>query len=422
MPVGYLLTILPATRPENDSLSIGAPLHRDNAFITPSNCDHESVDSSEDGSSDDDEDNDDDDDGDDNPFVGGGEVESHADVARNRLLPPFPMDLPVEDFVFNEAHANISSAKSSSPRSSAPFRRLGLSLSSPIRPERHGKLPTVTKLRERLARRTLQRTVPSSSSGSAPRVTVQHEGNKMESCRKVDGGASGSSFSKSKASRSHQTSSAYTPYDRQSTDGSYTPQPIELDMLELSFKYDHLEPIKTRNPNDIIVASKSPAADLEPEHPRRPIDQTVYHGSIRGHMLDPSLNTGYTATRKRPASMPPPHLTRPSQRQAFMTIGNSAGPTRTLPDSAPVVSSNSTKVTPTNDPPAKTFLEISTTAKISPDAVHPCCRHGRPCRDFDGQVPVPRNPQVSLYQDTLTADHQIRIEEAEYILSQANCF
>lgn len=108
-----------------------------------------------------------------------------------------------------------------------------------------------------------------------------------------------------------------------------------------------------------------------------------------------------------------------------MKPGNPASPTSVLPSTAPTAPHN--LVGPTNTESArrisaKTFLQIRTLAKIERDDVHTGCQEGQPCRDYLHAAPVPRDPDARVYRGMLRKGRPISLEEAEHIVSQANCF
>lgn len=405
--------MLLAARSRRDPHSTRSVLQRDSiAHTTFDRGDDDSSDSSDDDSDDDGDDDDEDNDGDksdDNTFVEAAGAGSHAVAPGSRPWPPFPTNLPVKDFVFDGITAATNSARSPSSGSSTTFRVL--SASSPIRSERRGKLPSVSKIRERLSRNSLGQA--SSLAALHQRMRARQEGIETHSRRDIN--ADETLHVQPEATASQQ-----------STGDNYTPQPIELDLLKLSFKYDHLQPLKHRIPQKDFSASTSTAVNQEPGHAKMAVDQPAQHMSVQNKpMLHFSPEPVSPVSKKRPASMPPLHRRRPTQRQAFMRPGNPACPTSIIPSTAPTASPKLTapeEVVPGHSTSAKTFLHIRTLADVKQDAVHTGCQEGQPCRDYSGPVPMPRDPHAKVYRHTLLGGRQISLEKAEYIVSRANCY
>jgi hypothetical protein len=420
---GRVLILPLAARSANDSHStIVAPQQErtERTTVDRRDDDDNSGDTSDDTSDDDDDDDDDDfdDDDDDDGNDAGNDIVSavrrreagnEAGASGTRILPPLPPNLPAKDFMFNGALAATGSAGGSTPASSQNFG--GLSLSSPIPSKRRGKLPSATKTIERLSRTSIGQA--SSLAALHRRVRARHEDNENRSRQDIDVG---------ETSRVQWELSA----SQQTAGENYTPQPIELDLLKLAFKYDHLEPLKHRTPKTAALVSTSAAVNQEPGHTSTVVDQTPQQMSAQNkRTLHFSLDLASPVSKKRPASMPPLHRRRPPQRQAFMEPGNPASPTSVLPSTAPTAPQN--LVGPTNTEPArrisaKTFLQIRTLAEIERDDVHTGCQEGQPCRDYLHAAPVPRDPDARVYRGMLRKGRPISLEEAEQIVLQANCF
>lgn len=387
-------------------------LQRDSiAHTTFDRGDDDSSDSSDDDS-DDEDDDDDDNDGDesnDNTFGEAAEAGSQAVAPGSHPWPPFPTNLPVKNFVFDGITAATNSTTSPSSGSSTTFRVI--SASSPIRSERRGKLPSVSNIRERLSRNSLGQA--SSLAALHQRMRARQEDSLNHSRRDI-------SVDETLQVQPEVTAS------QQSAGENYTPQPIELDLLKLSFKYDHLQPLKNRNPQNAVSASASTAVNQEPGHARMAIDQTAQHMSLHNRpTLHFSPDPPSPVSKKRPASMPPLHRRRPPQRQAFMKPGNPASHTSALPSTAPTALPKLTApghVAPAHGSSVKTFLRIRTLTKVKRDAVHTGCQPGQPCRDYKSPAPMARDPHAKVFRDTLLDGRQISLEETEYIVSRANCF
>jgi hypothetical protein len=156
-----------------------------------------------------------------------------------------------------------------------------------------------------------------------------------------------------------------------STGDNYTPQPIEMDLLKLAFKYDHLEPLKPRtlkNGDSASTSTAATAAVQRPRHANTVVDQTAQHMSVQNkHTLHFSPGPTSPVSKKRPASMPPLHRRRPTQRQAFMKLDNPATPTSVLPSTATTARPKlipPEHIARTHGTSVKTFLRIRTLDNI----------------------------------------------------------
>lgn len=108
-----------------------------------------------------------------------------------------------------------------------------------------------------------------------------------------------------------------------------------------------------------------------------------------------------------------------------MKPDNPATPTSVLPSTATTAPPKliaPEHIARTHSTLVKTFLQIRTLAKIDRDAVHIGCKANQPCRNYRGPAPVPSDSQALVYRDTLIDDRQVSLEEAEYIVSRADCF
>lgn len=394
--------------------------HLTNAGLRREITVHPALDLGDDGSSDtSDDDSDEDDDNDDDEYdydngnvLGPGrvrETEAEAQASLRRLWPLFPRSPPVTDFVFDGTVTASSLAEKSNPGSSQTVG--GLSLSSPIPRERRGKHPSATKSREQISRNS--RGQASLLSAPLQRVRARNESNGNSPGLNVDA-------DENVQIQPEQFGS------QQSTGENYTPQPIELDLLKLAFKYDHLKPLKQQTPRNAVSASTSTTINREPGHADTAVDQTAQHMSVQiKRTLHFSPEPPSPVSKKRPASMLPLHRRRPAQRQAFMRPDNPASPTSALASTAPtarpslIVPSNTD---PTHISSVKTFIQIRTLDKIERTDVHTGCQGGQPCRDHQHGALIPRDPDAKVYRNTLRDGRQISLEEAEYIVSRANCF
>lgn len=206
-----------------------------------------------------------------------------------------------------------------------------------------------------------------------------------------------------------------------SVDG-FEPHPIEVDLLELSFKYDHMTPANSRAPVNALPASAKTMPDLRPERSEVTVQQSVPQSSLP-NLVPAAISSVYSAaarleSRKRAASLP--LITeRPSQRRTFATpISFTNGPVGALPSSSSGATFPSAAAQQNAD---KTFLRIRTHAELERDDFHSGCQSGRPCRDYETKGPVPRNPHIVVYHNTLPKNHHATVDEAEYILSRATC-
>lgn len=411
--VDRTLTLFTAARSTNHSNSaITAHQQGRSANTTLGGDDDDSSDTSEDGSDDDDytdDEDDDDDDANDNFFGKGQEAETGVVTSGSRLLPPFPPSLPVTDSVIHGALAASSFAENSTPSSAKDFG--GLSLTSSMQNESRGKLPSATKSRERLSQKS--RGQASSLSASFQHVRTRNDSN---------GNSSGLNIDADENVQIQPEQSA----SQQSTGDNYTPQPIESDLLELAFKYDHLGPLKHPTQKNAVSASTSTTINREPGHADTAVDQMAQHMSVQNkHTPHFSPDPPSPVSKKRPASIPPLHRRRPAQRQAFTRPDNPASPTNVLPSTAPTA--RPSLIVPTNTNPThisspRTFIKIRALDKLERNDVHTGCREGQPCRDHEYEALIPRDPDAKVYRNMLRDGRKISLEEAEYIVSRANCF
>jgi len=408
--VDQSLTLPSATRSRTDLHSNSTVLRRNSIAHTAWDRDNDSSDTSDDDSDDDDDDDDEDgvEDGD-KVFGGGREAVTEAGTSGSRVFPPFPPKIQVSDFVFDGVSAATGSAGDSAPGSSQKFG--GLSLSSPIPSERRGKLPSITNIRERLSRNYRGNGPASHALAQCARERQNGKDDRFHRNIDVD-----------EAPQIQPRSSA----GQQSSGDNYTPQPIEQDLLELSSKYDHLESLKHRLTKNAVSASTKTVLDQEQGHAHTAVNQTAHHKSVQiNPMVHFSPGPASPARKKRPASMPPLHRRRPFQRQVFMSSGNPASPTDGLtnaPPAAPPTFITPVRAEPTLTRSPKTFLQIRALANIDPNDVHTGCQKGLPCRDYKDQAPTPRDPHAKVYRGTLLEGRKFSLEEAEYIVSRANCF
>jgi hypothetical protein len=405
MPHQSVLTSVLATCPSKVPRTVLRTPHQANHDIH--DADHQNIDGIDD--SDDESDDDDEDDSED-------DHEDHQnEVAGSPLRPRVPVNLASKESASRSALAAVTSAVDTF---SPSYRSLdGSSASSPSRPDRRGKLPSVTKIRERLAQSVTTRSalfnVQAASKDPLSNGTVSDGFNPA-----IEGTG---------ALRSRQELPTSATQDSRHSADEFEPQPIELDLLELSFKYDHLMTVNSRTPTNALPHSARNMSTLDPEksktnskHPNTPMPGLALNATSGANSALARL-----ASRKRAASLPP--LTeRPSRRPACITPVSLAGnTTNKLPSSS--ASAISTAIAPLEDPPLsettpKTFLAIRTTTALNRGMVHSGCRAGRPCRDYKFGRPIPHNSRISVCDDTLTKGRHETPEEVEYILSQANCY
>lgn len=294
-------------------------------------------------------------------------------------------------------------------------------VSSPLS-ERPGKLPSVTKRRaqEASSQTTFSSTrvgVQSSSSANLhpnPSSLRQRFLAKEANIHTID------------PPTSIMGESSSMTYDRRRSRDEFDPEPLEQDSLDLLAKYDKPEPRRHRTLGGVGVAEATATGDVGRQGrstPQRANGSMLQHP--QNDSSDMSSSSVGSSGRKRAA--PAPLLPERSSRRYFVSVGNSASdPTDSLPNRSVSAAAQKSNTAPIDDTSrataAKTFLEIRTTAKIKRHDVHFGCRANFPCRDHKGPAPVPRNPLTLIYRNTLSEHRRATLEEAEYILSQANCF
>jgi hypothetical protein len=251
-PHQSVLTSVLATRPSKASRTILRPPHQVNHDIH--DADHQNIngiDDSDDESDDDDEDDSEDDHEDD-----------QNEVAGNPLRPRVPVNLASMGSASRGALAAVTLAADTS---SPSYRSLdGSSASSPSRPNRRGKLPSVTKIRERLAQSVTKR-------GALPTrpafFNVQGASKDPLSNGTVSDGFNPPIEGTGALRSRRELLTSATQDSRHSTAG-FEPQPIELDLLELSFKYDHLTTVSSRTPTNVLPNADRKTSTLDSEKPK----------------------------------------------------------------------------------------------------------------------------------------------------------
>jgi hypothetical protein len=112
------------------------------------------------------------------------DIDGFVNAVGKPLFPAFPLNLSVREFAF---HQNRAAAGPATITSSPAYNGLsGSSKRSPIQPERRGKLPSVTKIKERLAQSAFRpgvlpakstSTTPMEVSGAKKDRRATHDGN-----------------------------------------------------------------------------------------------------------------------------------------------------------------------------------------------------------------------------------------------------
>jgi hypothetical protein len=175
--LGFVLTIAPVAGPaRGPCLTPRVPQREDNNTFATSEHDDPSIDHSDSDSDSDDNDDDDESEEDD--------IDGFVNAVGKPLFPAFPLNLSVREFAF---HQNRAAAGPATITSSPAYNGLsGSSKRSPIQPERRGKLPSVTKIKERLAQSAFRpgvlpakstSTTPMEVSGAKKDRRATHDGN-----------------------------------------------------------------------------------------------------------------------------------------------------------------------------------------------------------------------------------------------------
>jgi hypothetical protein len=212
---------------------------------------------------DDSDDSDDDDDNEDDSEDDNGDDRNEA--AGSPLRPRFAVNLAPKEFASRGAQAAVTPAASTS---SPSYKSLdGSSTSSPSRPDRCDKLPSITKSRHRLARSVIKEGalptrpasshslgLPGASKDALPRGTVSDD--MYSTIDDID------------ASRLRQRLPTTRTQDSRHSANGFEPQPIEMDLLELSFKYDHLTSLNSRTPTNALPNSTGKSCTLDSEKPK----------------------------------------------------------------------------------------------------------------------------------------------------------
>lgn len=329
--------------------------------------------------------------------------------------PPFPTRIAVEEACPSGVDDAINPPVEVFPSPTAIL--IGSSASSPNLSKSRGKLPKVTGIKERITQRVLRQTALPSSTASAQRSGARDDSKEPKTCQRTDDGDGTLIIDNCKTSRSQLGRKR----DPQSSGDGFTPQTIEMDLLELSFKYDHLEPLNAPAVGAAVSASTSTASVHEPENSLR----ATQLGPMPESPTYPNLDLATSLSKKRAATLPPPLPGRSAQRPAFMAIENPDSPTSVRPTSSAAVVLKSTaagRADTSSRSSNKMFLSIRTIAELERRGIHPGCQAGQPCHNHDGQIPVPRDSHALVYHNTLTKDRRISLEEAEFVLSRANCF
>lgn len=297
-------------------------------------------------------------------------------------------------------------------------------VSSPLS-ERPGKLRSVTKVEKRRAQETSRQTIlPSRRAGAQSSSSANVDQNPSSLRQKFL--AKEANSHRLDPPTSSMGDSSSTNHDHRRSPDEFDHEPLEQDSRDLLAKYDKTVPRANRALGGAGVADATAAGDagrqgISPEHRADGI-MPQHPQSDRSDMSSVSVGS---SGRKRAA--PDLLLSPRPSRHCFASSGNAASnPMNILPDRSVSAAAPRWNTAPIDDTPrataVKTFLEISTTAKIGRYAVHSGCCAGLPCRNHKGSAPVPSNPQILIYHNTLSKHRRATLEEAEYIFSQANCF
>jgi hypothetical protein len=296
----FVLTITPVAGPAHGPcLTRREPQREDNnTFATSEHDDSNIDDSGSDSDSDSDSDDDDDDD-----ETEEDDIDGFVNAVGKPLFPSFPSHLPVREFSYHQNQAAAGPATSSS---SPAYRSLSVfSKSSPVQPERRGKLPSVTKIKELLAQSAVEPGVLPAKSASTKSLGVS--GTKKDRRATHDGNALAIDNREARHSREKTFASA-TQNSQHSGEG-FDPHPIEMDLLELSFKYDHLTPSNARAPMNVVRASVCNIPSSGPGRSKASSQQNVPRNSMPElapeALGDSDSALARLASKKRAASLPP---------------------------------------------------------------------------------------------------------------------
>lgn len=338
---------------------------------------------------------------------------------------PWPSSPPLPPVNGRTAqHAKVTASSSSGftlPSSTA----LDSSSSDRMVSSPRGKLPSVTKLKERRAQEASKRTtLPSTRVGAQSLSTAKSHQNLSSLQQRFL--AKEANIRETDASLSIMGALSSTTHERRRSRDDFEPEPIEQDLLDLSAKYDETVPRENRALGGAGVAEATAAGDAGRQGI---LPEQRTNGSMPQHPQSDRSDMSSASVRSSGRKRAAPTLLlspRPSRHCSASVDNLSSNPTHILPDHSESAAAPNSNTAPIGDTSrvtaAKTFLEICTTAKIKRHAVHVGCRAGLPCRDHKGPAPVPSNPRTSIHRNTISERRPATFEEAEYILSRANCF
>ena len=210
----------------------------------------------------------------------------------------------------------------------------------------------------------------------------------------------------------------------------FPPEPIEEDVMELLWK--HITPSMStedshprigvrlgranRNPPALAQTIEADAVPCGLEDSRLGDEHSMRVEYSRPVTADGDGQSSITPRRKRRADSLAP-------RSKRLSLGLSGqGPSCTASDPSPEPST-SRKEHPSSDVQRRTFISVRSLDRMQPKSTHNGCVAGRPCNHHrSGSRPIPRNPRAKVYHNSLDRTFPVTVEQAEYILSQCNCY
>lgn len=351
--------------------------------------------------------NDDDDNGDDSD-----DSDADSDVALDDKVDNNKDDKPFDNPTVYASTENRREPSYKCPNTASPSAKAYLSPSSATDPpavhSARGKLPKTSKTRSapRVAASAPAPVTPpstqpsqdSTDSGESKRQPMDVKGTTALNPSQHNGGEP----------RPHITSFPENLEDTILTDDEYIPLPVEADALRLLAKHVASDPlVGGRLPRvgmRLGCRKRIPPASAQPHGP-----DAAAHGVGGGQL-------SATTTRKRRADSIAPN----SKRHSSGLIDQS--PKLSVSDS-PLESSSSREDHPASGPLPRTFMRTRTLDRMEPKSTHSGCVAGRPCNDHHGESrPKPRDPHAKVYHNSLDCTTSITEAQAEYILSQSNCY
>jgi hypothetical protein len=292
---------------------------------------------------------------------------------------------------------------------------------------RRGKLPKVSKIHR------LARVVDSTSTPPTPPITLASQNspqpNDMVPQLTDLAGASGVDHYQhgDGETRPHVKSFAEILADDTFVNDGFPPEPIEGDTMELLWK--HVTPLMSiedrhprigvrlgranRVPPALAPTSEVNASAHGPEEGRSGDERSMY---VQPATADDVGRSSATTRRKRRADSLAPR----SKRLSLGLCGQSSSGFSSASSSE---SSTSPEEHLAHSTPPRTFMSIRSLDRMEPKSTHNHCVVGRPCNDHEsGRRPVPRNPRAKVYHNSFGSTSPVTVDQAEYILSQCNCY